>query len=91
MARSANTLYLLDFTGSVSFSGRQEDIRMPSKSEYEKSVTMLRAMLNEAKPSAVSEHRFDEKGLEIKLKIPNEKLTASGARELLSLLMSDLC
>jgi hypothetical protein len=43
-----------------------------------------------AKASGVIDHKLDDRGLELKLFIPKEKLTRESTRELVSLIMSDM-
>lgn len=42
------------------------------------------------KPSGLIDHKLDERGLELKLFVPRDKLTGTSARDLISLLMSDM-
>lgn len=42
------------------------------------------------KPSGLLDHKLDERGLELKLFIPRDKFTGTTARDLVSLLMSDM-
>jgi hypothetical protein len=61
-----------------------------NKTESQKSLMVLKNVLQEVKPSAVSEHKIDDKGIELKLHISTAKLTAAGTKDLVSLLMSDM-
>ena len=64
---------------------------MTSAKPVHAKTELLKATLEgSAKPSGVVAHKIDEKGLELKLFIPRNKLSRQSTRELLSLLLSDM-
>jgi len=53
---------------------------------------LLKLIVSEkaVKPSGLIDHKLDDRGLEMKIFIPRDKLTGATARDLVSLLMSEM-